>query len=138
MDPVSIAAASFSIAGAVARASVAIFQFSLEAKEAKDDLNRVNQELQALSTVLEPLARGLSCATAGSVSEEFADRIQSSLDGCALVVGQLEEKIAMYRRDGAWTRTKWVLLGRGDVEKLRNSLEAYKMALSLGLHSLSM
>ena len=49
MDPLSIAAASFSIAGAIAKASVAIFEFSRVAHDAADDLTRMNAELQALS-----------------------------------------------------------------------------------------
>lgn len=139
MDPLSIAAASFAIAGAVARASVAIFEFSREAKDASDDLSRVNSELQALTSILDPLARTSSKATPeGMISAGLAHQLESSLSGCALVLGQLEVLIRKYQREGAWTRTKWVVLGRVDVEKLRESLEAYKMALSLGLHVISM
>lgn len=139
MDPLSIAAASFSIAGAVAKASIAIFEFSREAKAAADDLSRVNSELQALTSILDPLARSLTKTTPdGTISAGLAQQLESSLEGCALVLGQLEDLIGKYQREGAWTRTKWVVVGRGDVEKLRESLEAYKMALSLGLHVISM
>lgn len=135
MDPLSITAASFSIAGAIAKASVAIFEFSREAKDATDDLGRVNAELHALSEVLHPLTRILS--TSSAVSGRLAEQLQASLEGCSLVVSQIADLIVKYRREGAWTRTKWVMAGRGDVEKLRGSLEAYKMALSLGFHAVS-
>ena len=135
MDPLSVVAASFSTAGAVAKASVAIFEFSRVAKVAAEDLARVNAELQALSSILDPLARGLSRAT---VPDALARKLQASLEDCSLVVDGIRELVEAYQRDGAWTRTKWVVFGRGDIEKLRVSLEAYKMALGLGLHAVSM
>ena len=54
------------------------------------------------------------------------------------MVSLISVTVEKYQKDGAWTRTEWVLVGRGDMEKLRASLEAYKMALSLGLHVISM
>lgn len=135
MDPLSITAASFSIAGAIAKASVAIFDFCRDAKDATDDLSRVNAELRALSEVLDPLTRNLS--TSSVVSDRLAQQLQGSLEGCLLVVSQIADLIVKYHREGAWTKTKWVMVGRDDVEKLRGSLEAYKMALSLGLHAIS-
>ncbi|SPO00278.1 uncharacterized protein DNG_03123 [Cephalotrichum gorgonifer] len=138
MDPLSIATSSFAIAGAVARATIAVVQFSHEAKAAAEDLEAVSRELHALSTILHPLTRSLSGAPDGSVPEEFREQLRSSLEGCCLVVSQIEDSVKKYQRDGAWTRTKWVMFGRGDMEKLRRSLEAYKMALGLGIHVVSM
>lgn len=135
MDPLSIAAASFSIAGAIAKASVAIFELSRDASSAADDLSRVNAELQALSSVLDPLTRALS--TSPVVPERLAAQLQSTLEGCSLVVGQIAELVGRYRREGAWSKAKWAMFGKGDVDKLRESLEAYKMVLSLGLHLIS-
>lgn len=137
MDPLNIVASSFSIAGAIAKASVAIFEFSYEAKDAAEDLNRVHSELQALSSILDPLARCLS-ASSPDTSDKLAQQLQGSLEGCSLVVAQIADLTERFRRDGAWTRAKWVRIGRGDMEKLRDSLEAYRMALSLGLHAVSM
>ena len=138
MDPLSIAAASFSIAGAIAKASIAIFEFSHQAKEASEDLQGVSRELQALSAILEPLARNISRAPKDTVPAALSKQLESSLEGCALVVSRIDVTVAKYQEDGTWTRTKWVMFGRGDMEKLRASLEAYKMALSLGLHVISM
>jgi hypothetical protein len=138
MDPLSIAASSFGIVGAIAKASISIIEFSQQAKDAADDLQRVSSELQALSAILDPLARNVSRAPQGTVPAALAEQLGSSLDGCALVVARIETAVEKYQKDGAWTRTKWVMFGRGDVEKLRSSLEAYKMALSLGLHVVSM
>jgi len=138
MDPLSIAASSFSVAGGIAKAVIAVVEFARETKAAAEDLHAITRELQALSSILEPLTRTLSKTPEGTVSAALAQQLESSLDGCALVVCQIEATVEKYQRDGAWTRTKWVMFGRGDMVKLRESLEAYKMALSLGLHAISM
>lgn len=138
MDPLSITGSSFAIAGAIAKASIAIFEFSHQAKDASEDLQGVSRELQALAAILDPLTRNISRAPKGTVTAELSEQLESSLDGCALVVGRIDSTIHKYQKDGGWTRTKWVLFGRGDMEKLRGSLEAYKMALSLGLQFVSM
>lgn len=98
----------------------------------------MSRELQALSAILDPLARLVSRAPRGTVSTVLYQQLVSSLDGCALFVARIDTVVDKYQKDGWWTRTKWVMFGRGDVEKLRGSLEAYKMALSLGLHVVSM
>lgn len=138
MEPLSIVAAAFSIAGAVAKASTSIVEFSLHAQDAADDLTSVNQELHALNAILDPLARGHSEAPKGTLQPDLEQNLRSSLGGCELVVGKIEATIEKYQKDGAWTKTKWVMVGRGDMEKLRGSLEAYKMALGLGLQLITM
>lgn len=138
MDPLSIAASSFGIVGAIAKASIAILEFSQQAKDAAEDLQGMSRELQALSAILDPLARNVSCAPQGTVPAALSQQLVLSLDGCALVVSRIDTAVEKYQKDGPWTRTKWVMFGRGDVEKLRGSLETYKMALSLGLHVVSM
>lgn len=138
MDPLSITGSSFAIAGAIAKASISILEFSHQAKEASEDLQGVSRELQALAVILDPLTRNISRAPKGTVTKELSEQLEASLDGCALVVSRIDSTIHKYQKDGGWTRTKWVLFGRGDMEKLRGSLEAYKMALSLGLQFVSM
>jgi hypothetical protein len=139
MDPLSIAASSFSLAGGIAKASIAIVEFTRDARDAAKDLDAVFKELQALTLVLEPLTRALARARGGgTVFSDLVQRISSTLEGCLLVVDQINDNVHKYQRDRVWTKAKWVMFGQGDMHKLRESLEAYKMALSLGLHAISL
>ncbi|KAK4031320.1 hypothetical protein C8A01DRAFT_42219 [Parachaetomium inaequale] len=124
MEPLSIAASSFTIVGAIAKASVAIFEFSRQAKDASTDLEGVSSELQALSEILDLLARHISRAPEGTLPASLSQQLGLSLEGCALVVARIDTTIDKYQKDGAWTKTKWAIFGRGDLEKLKGSLEA--------------
>ena len=135
MDPLSIAGASISIAGAIGKASLAIYHFSREARDATDDLSGIEAELNALRPIVDALAHSLLGPS--DVPEKLVQKLQGSLEGCLLVVKQITELVGRYSREGVWTRTKWVLVGQGDMEKLRESLSSYKMALGLGLHFVS-
>jgi len=139
MDPVSIVAAAFSLAGGIAKATTAITQFTRSVQSAAKDLDSISKELQALNGVLDPLARSLSRRRNGSaLPDSLIHQIGDTLDGCDAVVTLIIENVQKYQRDTAWTKAKWVMFGQDDVLKLRESLEAYKMALSLGFHAISM
>ncbi|KAK0611192.1 hypothetical protein B0T14DRAFT_607335 [Immersiella caudata] len=120
MDPLSTAASAFSLAGGIAKALVAPIEFSRQACDAAADLDAISREIQVLNAVLQPLVQ---CTSQGrsrsSIPDALAAQIGSTIDGCKLV-------------------TKWVMLGEADLQKLRDSLEAYKMALSLGMHAVGM
>jgi hypothetical protein len=126
MDPLSIAASAFGLAGGIAKTSLALTQFSNSFRGAAEDLNAISAELQALSSILDPLP------------ESLISQVDNTLTGCVVMIDQIADTIEKYRRNTTWTKTKWVLMGKDDVLKLRDSLEAYKMALSIGLHALSM
>jgi hypothetical protein len=139
MDPLSIAASAFSLAGGIAKASVALVEFSRNARDAAADLDAISREMKALNAVLQPLVQCIGQKRAGSsVPDALAAQIGSTIDGCKLVVGQIEENVRVYQRDTVWTKAKWAMLGQVDLQKLRESLEAYKMALTLGMHAIGM
>lgn len=137
MDPFSIAVTSFSLAGCIAKTGMAVGQFTVVVREAAEDLEAVSKELHGLADVLGPLSSTLSRVRRGSSSETVVEQIDTTLEGCKLVVEQIGEKIQKYQRDKAWTKAKWVAFGQDEMQKLRKSLEAYKLALSLGLQVIS-
>ena len=99
----------------------------------------VSKELNALNAVLDPLGRGLLRAKAGAtLPDELLGRVSETLDGCSLVVDQISLNLNKYQRDKIWVKMKWVAFGQADMSELRSSLEAYKMALSLGFSAISM
>ncbi|KAK5659722.1 hypothetical protein OQA88_933 [Cercophora sp. LCS_1] len=138
MDPLSIAASAFSLAGCIAKASFAIIEFSRDARDAAKDLSAVTDELHALSAVLDPIARCLTTTSATTIPEALATQVDSALGGCVAVVEQITENVQKYRQDKIMTKTKWVMFGQSDMQKLRESLEAYKMALGLGMHVITL
>ncbi|KPM39749.1 hypothetical protein AK830_g6831 [Neonectria ditissima] len=137
MDPLSIVATSFSLAGAIAKVSITLTEFSRDFSASADDLSQISLELKALSTILDPITRVLSSGRQSPLPAPLTKEVDNTLHGCLSVVRQTEEKISKYQRDKAWTKTKWVLFGQGDVQKLRESLGFYKVALGIGLHTIS-
>lgn len=137
MDPLSIVSASFGLAGAIAKASVTIVEFTRDARDATSDLDALSAELRSLSTVLKPLTQSISGPTAAAVPETLIAQVKTTLFGCNTVVEQIEENIQKYRRDRIVSMAGWALFGQTDTNKLRTSLEAYNTALSLGMHAIS-
>jgi hypothetical protein len=138
-DPLSIVTAAVSLAGGTVKASMAITEFVRNAQSATEDLGSISKELQALRDVLDSLGSSLSRARNGeTLSESVIYHIEDALDGCDVVVKKITENIDRYQRDKVWTKAKWVMFGQEDVRKQRESLEAYKMSLSLGFHAISM
>jgi formyltetrahydrofolate synthetase len=138
MDPLSIVATSLTLAGLIAKASMTLFGLSQNFRDAAPDIDAVSKELQYLAAVLEPLTRALSNNKNGTIPDALVQQIQSILGGCAQVIERIEENVQKYKRDSVWAKSKWAVYGHEDMKKLRDSLEAYKLALGLGLQVISM
>ncbi|KAK3341848.1 hypothetical protein B0T25DRAFT_559454 [Lasiosphaeria hispida] len=104
MDPFSIAATAFSLAGSIAKTSMTLVQFARDAHDAADDVGAVSKELQALAAVLNPISRALSRARGGTVPDAIIQQVYVTLEGCISVVEQIEENLQKYKRDKLWTR----------------------------------
>ncbi|KAK7421613.1 hypothetical protein QQX98_002080 [Neonectria punicea] len=137
MDPVSVAATSVSLAEGIARTSIAVTGFASDVSASADDLHQISIELKALSTVLDSITSVLSPSRQNSLPSLLIQEIDSTLHGCLLAVTQTGENVQKYRNDETWTQEKWAMLGQGDMRKLRESLEFYKLALSIGLHAIT-
>jgi len=143
MDSLSILTAAVSLVGGIAKAAFAINNFTRDFRAASKDLGAVSRELQALTTVLDGLSRTLSrfrprTPRPALEPDDILRQINVPLEGCDAVITEITDMIARYSKQKTWTKVKWAAVGQGDVQKLRESLEAYKMALSLGLQSLIM
>lgn len=141
MEPLAVVAASFTLAGCVARAAVAVTEFSIDAKETSSDLANISKELQILSALIEPLSNGLSrYGNSNDVSfQHLLGQVSQTVSGCQQVVEKIERVIKKYKgHDTLWTKVKWSLFGKDQIHKLGISLESYKTALGIGLHVISM
>ena len=138
-DPLSIVTGAFSLAGGTLNASMAITKFISNCQSAAEDLGSISKELQALRGILDSLGSSLSrVQNRAALSERLIHQISDALDGCDALVKKITKSLEKYQRDKVWTKAKWVMFGQDDTVKLRESLEAYKMALSLGFHAASM
>ncbi|KAM5363904.1 hypothetical protein ACJZ2D_011756 [Fusarium nematophilum] len=138
MDPLSIVGASLALASAIAKTSMTLTRFSSDFRDCADDLGRISLELQAIAAILDPLTRALSRSLRRGLPDTLFEQVDSTLVGCVSAVGQIEEHMLKYRNDKVWTKAKWALFGQEDMQKLRESLEVYKMALSIGLQAISL
>ena len=137
MESLCVAATCFSLGAGIAKASMALTHFVRDARDAAEDIDAVSKELQALATILTPLAQ-ISQSKSTTVPHIYLQQIESVMLDCAGVVEQIGEVVKKHQVNGVLTTTSWVMFGKTDVQKLRESLEAYKMALSLGMHAISM
>lgn len=119
-------------------ASLSLSQFARDVRDSADDLDAISKEMQSLAAVLDPLTRSITRRRDGPLPEVLVMKVDTTIAGCVVVVEQIEQTIQKYRRDKVWTSAKWVIFGKGDITKLRESLGAYTMALSIGLHAISM
>ncbi|KAK1756995.1 hypothetical protein QBC47DRAFT_378222 [Echria macrotheca] len=138
MDPLSIVAGSFGLAGTIAKVSVIIAEFSRDARHATADLESLSKELQGLSSVLTSLATSIAGTAATNVLPTLVIQVNITLTGCHAVVEQIEEKIQKYRRDKIFSKAAWAMFGQTETNKLRTSLEYYNTALNLGIHAISL
>jgi len=87
--------------------------------------------------ILDNVARSAR-SVADSVPDTMIQQVENILNGLRLSVVQIETNIDKYLQDRLTAAVQWALTGKMDMEKLRLSLEAYKMALSIGLQLFSM
>ncbi|KAK4445685.1 hypothetical protein QBC34DRAFT_162536 [Podospora aff. communis PSN243] len=138
MDPFSIITGSFGLASAIAKVSVIIVEFTRDARDASTDLDALSAELQALSNILNPLARSISgSAAAAAAPPTLIAQVNTTLGGCNTVIEQIEENIQKYRRNQIFSGAGWAMFGQADTNKLRTSLQYYSTALSLGMHAIT-
>ncbi|KAK0750749.1 hypothetical protein B0T18DRAFT_386988 [Schizothecium vesticola] len=138
MDPLSIISASVGLASVIAKVSMTLASFARDARDAAKDLDAISAELKAISTVIALLGRSLSPSSAESpIPEALLQQIDVMLSGTTAVVEQVQENVQKYQSNKMFSKANWAMFGQGDMRKLRESLEAYKMALSLGMHVVS-
>lgn len=138
MDPLSILSASVGLASVIAKVSVALATFARDARDAAQDLDAISAELKAISTVIVLLGKSVPPSSAESpIPETLLRQIDVMLSGTAALVEQIEENVHKYQSGKIFSKANWAMFGQGDMRKLREGLESYKMALGLAMHVLS-
>lgn len=138
MDPLTIAATFIPLFGATVKALVAIVGYSRVARDTAKHLDSISAEIQALVVVLGPLSCSLSVTTSTVIPDALVQEISLSVRGCTNLVEEIHERIFKYQRKRIFSKIGWAMSGQTKIDKLRESLGAYKMALSIGMQAISM
>ena len=136
MDPLSIPASCVTIATFITKLSVQAGLFVREIREARNDVTLITQELVSLKLVLELLAE--DAKNHGPFSSSLEKQILGILTNCSDVVSQVEQSLQKHSPARLKTGVEWTLTGRGDMQKLRSSLEAHKSALDIALDMIAL
>lgn len=138
MDPLSIVSASLGLASVIAKVSATLTTFARDTRDAAKDLDAISDELKAISIVIVLIGKSMPSPSAESpITETLLQHIDAMLSGTAALVEQIEENVQKYQSGKTFSKAGWAMFGQGDMQKLRQGLESYKMALSLAMHVLS-
>lgn len=120
---------------AVARTSLAVNRFAREVPESRLEFDAISSELHLLNGVL-----GLLRDAAARLPTPLAEHTPAVLDTCLSLLGELEGCVSVLNRPGlsrADKRSRW-LASREQVDKLRWTLEEYKLTLGLAVDLVDM
>ena len=137
MDIFSIVASATALATTIGKLSITLIEFAHRVQASRHDIGLVKRELVSLKDTLDYLTGDLSEVENGDrVLPSFVSQLMGIITGCESVVEEIERTISQFGTGGLITRAQWATMGHGDMEKLRSSLEAHKMALAIGLDML--
>ncbi|KAH6886274.1 hypothetical protein B0T10DRAFT_490928 [Thelonectria olida] len=136
-DPLSIAAGCAGLISTIGTLSFKIHSFVRTCRDSRRDLDRVSRELQSLQSVLE-LIQEDAADEDKPLPPTIGQHISGVVSNCNSVVLEIQRCIAEYGDSRLRTKAAWAIVGHGDIEKLRMSLEAHKSALELALDLLAL
>ncbi|POS73653.1 hypothetical protein DHEL01_v207951 [Diaporthe helianthi] len=128
MDYMSISTACFATNNAISKTSPTLRGFIREVREARAELDAVLAELHSLDGVVDILKDDAS-----SFPEALARRTPPLLEHCTSIVHQIDGYVHVCNGLGLTAKDKkyrWMAI-RGDMEKLRLTLEGYKSTLAV-------
>jgi len=136
MDPLSITTGCLTLLGTIGQTSLAITSFVRSCREARGDLAEVARELSELKMVLELLQGGQDVENDRIIPESLQRQILGILVKCNEILVKIDAVLEKHR--GRVGDIRWVATGKNDVANLRQSLEAYRGALSLVLETITL
>jgi hypothetical protein len=134
MDPLSLATASFGLAGSITTLIFQISQFVAKVKDAQKDLDAVTKELESLKFALEFLEEDTATPDGGGEAIPVASIIGNLED----VVKQISVCLSREGEMRLTRKIRWAFSGRDEMDKLRRNLENYKSTLDIALDILAL
>lgn len=133
MDPLSVTASCVALASTITKCSYALSVFVRDVRDAHGDLARISAELVSLGGILQLLREDTSRMSRDSLPPRLLAQLNSVLDKCNGVIGEIETLIERHRTYRFGASTYWALGGgKDDMAKLRSNLDAHQSALKMG------
>ena len=135
MDPLSITTGCISLLTGISKLSVDISSFVSSVRNARKDMDAVSRELTSLSLCVQTLRDDSSKTT---YLDGLRDNILAVLKNCDAVTGEIKALLDRLSSANALRRLQWTATGRGEMNKLRSSLESHKSALEIAVDMTSL
>ncbi|KAK1590392.1 uncharacterized protein LY79DRAFT_217305 [Colletotrichum navitas] len=137
MDPLSIATACVGLAGTITTMAFNLTTFVCDVRDARSEIDAVSRELLSLKSVPELIADDFENAPRPP-PDGLLTQISGVLSNCKNVVAEVEGCVQTHQGSRIQKGARWVAFGRGDMARLRATLEAHKTTLNLALEMLSL
>jgi hypothetical protein len=128
VDPLTVTGAAAGIATTILHIVRDVERFTRQVREAREDMEGINQELESLKFVLE-----LFSDTAQSPNVVVPPTVGGIMTTCETVLERLGASMQQYNSDRLNVRIAYVWSGRDVIEGYRNSLQAHTAALGLAV-----
>jgi len=135
MDPISLTTTCLALLSAVSNGTRFVTDFVINFREARNDIAAVTRELSELDLTLHILKHGAEGNELNHLPGDLRQHIHDIMMNCTTVLADLEVLLRKYRGPGLDRAAKWAFSGRKEAEKIRESLEEHKRALSLGVEA---
>lgn len=112
--------------------------FVRDVRDARNEVEGVNQELLSLKSVLKKFISDDIESSSRPLPPSLLNQIEGVVSNCTHVVAQVDNCIQSHQGSRIVKGAKWVATGRGDMAKLRSTLEAHKSTLNLALDMISL
>ncbi|KAK2010007.1 hypothetical protein LZ32DRAFT_607911 [Colletotrichum eremochloae] len=137
MDPLSIATACIGLTGTITTLAFNLTTFVRDVRDARSEIDAVSRELLSLKSVLELIADDFENATRPP-PDSLLVQVSGVLSNCNNIVGEVDGCVQAHQGSRIQKGARWVAFGRGDMARLRATLEAHKTTLNLALEMLSL
>lgn len=135
MDPFSISTACVGLIAAIAQLSSQIRTFTSQFKDARNDMQEVLQELEALSRSLQHMRDDQQMERYPvSLRQNFLDALRH----CDHVTKQMGALLAKLSSAKLFARFQWTLSKRAKLMDLKSRLEGHKSTIAIALLVASM
>lgn len=138
MDPLSISVSCLTLVATISRLSISVSTFIDDVRAARTDLLAVDRELSSLQAILKLLAKDTEHTSDHIPSEAIQVQIRGIITNCTGLLEEMERTLRRYGGTRIDKAAKWAISGKGDIAKLRSSLESHKSALQIALDMIDM
>ncbi|KAK1988162.1 hypothetical protein LZ30DRAFT_699882 [Colletotrichum cereale] len=137
MDPLSIATACVGLTGTITTLAFNLTTFVRDVRDARSEIDAVSRELLSLKSVLELIADDFENSPRPP-PDGLLTQVSGVLSNCNNIIAEVDSCVQTHQGSRIQKGARWAAFGRGDMTRLRATLEAHKTTLNLALDMLSL